>query len=80
MQTDERGHATDLRDQYKHHPVTTEMALAMNDIREAADHLHTVIEANVPQCRARSLAFTGLEEVLMWANKGVILGEKSNLR
>lgn len=36
------------------------------------------IDAQVPDGREKSLAFTKLEEALMWSNKGIAAGQKEN--
>lgn len=41
-------------------------------IREGCRQLYDLLLANLPNCRERSLAITKLEEVSMWANKGVV--------
>ena len=40
-------------------------------IRMLADELATAIYHYVPDSREKSLAFTKLEESIMWANKGL---------
>lgn len=35
------------------------------------------IDAQVPDGREKSLAFTKLEEALMWSNKGIAAGQES---
>ena len=36
------------------------------------------IDAQVPEGREKALAFTKLEECLMWCNKGIAKGQKEN--
>ena len=36
------------------------------------------IDAQVPDGREKALAFTKLEEALMWSNKGIAAGQKEN--
>jgi flavorubredoxin len=45
-------------------------------IRQACKELHAVLIWTLPHCRERSLAITKLEEVSMWANKGVVFNEE----
>lgn len=40
-------------------------------VREKCNELHTLI-LGLKNCRERSLAITKLEEVSMWANKGIV--------
>lgn len=52
----------------------------MNGVRLAAARFHAVVEAATPPSAGRTLAFRRIEEAVMWANKSVILGEKTNIR
>lgn len=40
-------------------------------IREAAKEFAKLINNQVPESREQSLAFTALEEAVMWANAGI---------
>lgn len=40
-------------------------------IRETAKGLAKTIDNTCPDCREKSIAFTKLEEVVMWANAGI---------
>lgn len=40
-------------------------------VRQGCKTLHDILLA-LPACRERSLAITKLEEVSMWANKGIV--------
>jgi len=44
-------------------------------VREACKSLHDTILL-LPECRERSLAITKLEEVSMWANKGIVFSQE----
>ena len=44
-------------------------------IRETARELAEVIEAECPESREKSLAFTKLEEAVMWANASIARNE-----
>ena len=44
-------------------------------IRETARELAEVIEAECPDSREKSLAFTKLEEAVMWANASIARNE-----
>ncbi len=52
-----------------------QMVAAMEAVRAHCSGLLLILEANVPQGRHRSLAITKLEEVSMWANKGIVFAE-----
>lgn len=45
-------------------------------IRSFAKDLARVIEDEAPNSREKSLAFTHLEETVMWAVKSILLGEQ----
>lgn len=44
-------------------------------LRDSAKKLGELILATVPESREKSLAFTKLEEVVMWANKAIACNE-----
>lgn len=43
-------------------------------VRRACKELHDTL-LTLPPCRERSLAVTKLEEVSMWANKGIVFNQ-----
>ena len=45
----------------------------IEELREAIINLDSLISSKVPDCREKSLALTKLEEVRMWAVKGVVM-------
>ena len=47
------------------------MVAQIENVREACKELHYTLLTLLP-CRERSLAITKLEEVSMWANKGIV--------
>ena len=47
------------------------MVEQITTVREGCKALHDILLA-LPNCRERSLAITKLEEVSMWANKGIV--------
>ncbi|MBM4525191.1 hypothetical protein GS462_11290 [Rhodococcus hoagii] len=56
------------------HPASPEQQRQHQRVREACKALAGFLADNVPAGRERSLAFTKLEETMMWANKGVAQG------
>lgn len=44
-------------------------------VREACKDLYDLLLDTLPNCRERSLAITKLEEVSMWANKGIVFND-----
>lgn len=63
---------------YVNHKPSAETLPHIENLRIAADSFHQLIEASVPNSRERSLAFTKLEECLMWAVKGVVLNDPNS--
>lgn len=44
-------------------------------IRQLAKELATVFRENTPQSREQSLAFTNLQQAVMWANAAIAINE-----
>jgi hypothetical protein len=57
---------------FEYQQPTPEQVASITRIREACKALYEVLGDELPHCRERSLAITRLEEVSMWANKGVV--------
>ena len=55
----------------------TESVEEITKVREACKALHDVLLTLKPS-RERSVAITKLEEVSMWANKGIVLNQDLN--
>lgn len=51
--------------------ITSEQKDRMNSILENVKVLHSSIDSNCKNCREKALAFTKLEECLMWTNKAI---------
>ncbi|MFC3859418.1 hypothetical protein ACFOPQ_01335 [Deinococcus antarcticus] len=51
---------------------TPEHIEQITKVREVLKTAHDTIVATLPASRERSLAITKLEEVSMWANKGIV--------
>lgn len=47
-------------------------------IRQQAKSLAESIQAQCPESREKSLAFTHLQEVVMWANAGIAINERTD--
>jgi hypothetical protein len=54
-----------------HRPNETQVN-QITEVREGCKALHDIL-LTLPVCRERSLAITNLEQVSMWANKGIIM-------
>ena len=57
-----------------HRPSATQVE-QIDRIRKACKALHEEI-LDLPVTRERSLAITNLEQVSMWANKGIIMADE----
>ncbi|WP_412027904.1 hypothetical protein [Deinococcus yunweiensis] len=51
---------------------TSKHVQQLETVRAALKEAHDVLLATLPPSRERSLAVTKLEEVSMWANKGIV--------
>lgn len=58
----------------EYHPIKdSEVAAKFENLREAAKTFASVVDFNTPSSREQSLAFTHLEESLMWAIKSIAI-------
>lgn len=46
-------------------------------LRSEAKELALMIQENCPESREKSLAFTNLQQAIMWANASIAINEKS---
>lgn len=65
MNTDE------IEIRFTFHPVKGDQGDRYQKIRDECKALATVIDGLAPDSREKSLAFTALEEVSMWANAAI---------
>jgi hypothetical protein len=56
---------------FQHHHLTDEQIAIQAEVREQAQLLYEKILTDVPVGRYKSLAFTALEEAILWSNKAV---------
>ena len=61
----------DFNKVFTHHPPREDQAARYAEIRANAKLLAELIEHDCPPSRERSLAFTKLEEAVMWANASI---------
>jgi hypothetical protein len=61
----------DLDSIYKYHTPKEGQAAKYEAIRAKAKELAQLIEAECPDSRERSVAFTNLETAVMWANASI---------
>lgn len=64
-----------MKDIFEYQKPTDEQVEKISRVRQVCQTLHGELLENVPEGRERSLAITKLEEVSMWANKGVVFEE-----
>lgn len=65
-------HPEDIKHPFDYHKPNEEQVKQIATVREACKALNEVLLA-LSDTRHRSLAITKLEEVSMWANKGIIM-------
>jgi hypothetical protein len=64
---------------FEYQRPTEKQAVCITRIREKCKEMFECLTEVLPHCRERSLAITRLEEVSMWANKGVVFCEDEQL-
>ena len=57
---------------FDYHRPSEAQVQEISRVREGCKALHAIL-LDIPNCRERALAITKLEEVSMWANKGIIM-------
>jgi hypothetical protein len=65
----------DLANRFTHHPPKGDQAARYDLIRGAAHQFATLINQETPVSREQSLAFTHLEDTVMWANAAIARNE-----
>jgi hypothetical protein len=61
----------DLDSRFTYHAPKTGQDAKYRVIRETARNLASLINEDCPESREKSLAFTHLEETVMWANAAI---------
>jgi hypothetical protein len=64
-----------MKHPFDYHRPNAAQIEQISTVRDGCKSLHAVLLA-LPPSRERSLAITKLEEVSMWANKGIIISEE----
>lgn len=65
----------DIEKNFTYHPPKAGQPERYAKIRSEAQKLATIVMAECPDSREKSLAFTKLEEVVMWANAAIARNE-----
>jgi hypothetical protein len=58
-------------DVFKYHKFEESQAERSEEVRVTAQELADLFDTNLPKSREQALAFTKLEEAVMWANKSI---------
>lgn len=65
------GNSPVVKNPFDYQKPTDEHVAKISEVREACKKLHEVLQT-LPMSRERAVAITKLEEVSMWANKGIV--------
>jgi len=65
-----------IENNFTYHPPKGDQPQRYNQIRMQAKGLAELIDKFCPNSRERSIAFTKLEECVMWANAAIARNEK----
>lgn len=61
---------------FEYQKPTEESVTKINEVREKCKELNDLL-LTLPKSREQSLAITKLEEVSMWANKGIVFNQET---
>lgn len=64
-----------IRNNFTYHPPKDGQSEKYHILRESAFHIACQIEKYCPDSREKSLAFTNLEQCIMWANASIARNE-----
>ena len=65
----------DIEKAFTYHPPKDDQPARYISIREKAKELASMISTLCPESRERSLAFTKIDEAVMWANASIARNE-----
>lgn len=69
---DNTNHHDRIERDFTYHAPTDDAIRNMQDMRIMARQLAHLIDSTVPESREKALALTNLEQVVMWANSGIV--------
>lgn len=61
----------EIHTRFTYHAPKADQPARYEALRSAAKDLAILIQASVPESREKALAFTNLEQAIMWANAGI---------
>ena len=61
----------EIEKRFSYHPPKDDQPALYQAIRDMAKMLATIIDNTCPESREKSLAFTNLEQAVMWANASI---------
>lgn len=61
----------DILDRVTYHEVSAEGVKRITDLRYQAEMFMNAVRLLVPEGREKALAFTNIEQALMWSNAGI---------
>lgn len=70
------GFQEDLRNRFSYHKPISDQAPRYEEIRAKALELAELLAVKCPNSRELSLAFTNLEQAIMWANASIARNER----
>lgn len=66
----------DISEVFIYHAPHSDQPERYRKIRQQARDMADVIEASCPESREKSLAFTNLQQAVMWANASIAINER----
>ena len=61
----------DLENNFKYHAPTPEQVQMYTDLRDAGKAFAELVQKTCPSSREQAIAFTKIEEAVMWANASI---------
>jgi hypothetical protein len=68
-----------INDIFTYHKPTGDQSIRYENLRTMARDLARLINDSCPESREKSLAFTNLQQAIMWANASIAINEKEKI-
>jgi len=68
--------AEQIENTFTYHKPFGDQPARYEALRASAKELAQLIQASCPESREKSLAFTNLQQAIMWANASIAINEK----